>query len=459
MKAGLERKDNYRALLTLAGPIALSQIAQTSMGLVDTLMVGRLGAVPLAAIAIGATVHFTILLFGLGMVLAVGPLASQAHGAQRPRDVARYTRQGIWLATMLAPFGMAIEYSAGAWFPLLGQDPAVATLAVEYLRAIMWSLWPFLLFGALRSWLESVGKPIPVTLIALSAVLVNVAGNYAFIHGAFGAPAFGAIGVGYATTLSFVYLVLALVVYAQSRTALRSFGVFDRWRWPHLSYLRELIRVGTPMGVTFAIESGFFTATGILVGTLGAVSLAAHQIALQLVSFSFMFPLAIGLATTIRVGNLVGAERPATARHAGWLAIALGTGIMTVSATLYVLAPGALVSLFIGDAVGAEARAVGVVAVQLLFIAGVFQIFDGAQTVASGALRGLKDTFWPMVIGIVSYWVIGLTSSYFLMQRFGAQGIWTGLIIGLIFASGLLLYRWQRLSLRVSRAEGFRQNE
>lgn len=429
------------------------------MGLVDTLMVGRLGAVPLGAIAIGATIHFTILLFGLGMVLAVGPLASQAHGAERPRDVARYTRQGLWLATFLAPAGMALEYSAGSWLPLLRQDPEVAALAVEYMRAIMWSLWPFLAFGALRSWLESVGRPIPVTLIALSAVLVNIGGNYAFIYGRFGAPAFGAIGVGYATTLSFFYLVSALVFYAQSRTALRSYGVFDRWRWPDLAYLSELVRVGTPMGVSFAIESGFFTATGILVGTLGAVPLAAHQITLQLVSFSFMLPLAVALATTIRVGNLVGAGRADSAHHAGWLAIGLGTAIMALFAGIYVLAPEAFVRLFIGREASAEAEAVGTVAVELLFLAGVFQVFDGAQTVASGALRGLKDTFWPMVIGLVSYWVIGLSIGYHLMQTEGAVGLWIGLVVGLIAAAAALLFRWRRLSVRVVARGGFRQNE
>ncbi len=451
MEAGVETKDNARALLYLAGPIALSQLAQTSMGLVDTLMVGRLGAVPLAAIAIGATIHFTILLFGLGMVLAVGPLASQAHGAGLSRDVARYTRQGLWLATILAPIGMAIEYSAGAWFPLLNQDPEVAALAVEYLRALAWSIWPFLLFAALRSWLESVGKPIPVTVIALSAVAVNIAGNSAFVYGRFGAPELGAIGVGYATTISFVYLVIALFVYAQSRSALRAYRVFDRWRWPHPTYLKELVRVGAPMGMSFAIESGFFTATGILVGTLGAVPLAAHQIALQLVSFSFMLPLSVALAITIRVGNLIGAERPDTARHAGWLAIAIGTAIMALSAVLYVLVPHSLVSLFMGGAPSSESQAVGAVAVQLLVLAGVFQVFDGAQTVANGALRGLKDTFWPMVIGLVSYWAIGLSSGYYLMQTRGAQGLWLGVVIGLVFAATALIWRWRRMSARVVR--------
>ena len=450
MIGSLEPSDNWRALLLLAGPIALSQLSQTSMGFVDTVMVGRLGAVPLAAVAIGATIHYTVLLFGLGIVLAVGPLASQAHGASKPRDVARYTRQGIWLATIFAPIGMAIEFTAEQWLPLLGQDPGVSVIAGEYLRAVMWSIWPFLGFGALRSWLESVGRPLPVTAIALSAVAVNAIGNYAFVYGSFGMPALGAVGAGYATSVSYFYLFLALLIYSQSRTSLRSYRVFDRWRWPRATYLRELVRVGLPMGISFAIESGYFTVTGILVGTLGAVSLAAHQIALQLVSFSFMIPLSVGLATTIRVGNLVGAERVDTARHAGWLAIGVGAGVMVISALVYGLSPKPLVGLFLGDTSVGESASVAALAAQLLFLAGLFQIFDGTQTVASGALRGLKDTFWPMVIGLVSYWVVGLGTGYFLMTTLGTRGLWIGIIFGLAVAAVLLVARWRRLSSRVA---------
>ena len=436
-------------LLRLAGPIALSQLAQTSMGFVDTMMVGRLGAVPLAAVAVGATVHFTILLFGLGVVLGVGPLASQAHGAQRPGDVARYTRQGLWLALLLAPPSMALEYSAAQWLPLLGQEPAVAALAGDYLRAVMWSLWPFLAFGALRSWLEAVNRPLPVTAIALTAVAVNALANRVLIYGWGPVPASGAVGAGYATAVSYLYLLIALVAYAQSRTSLRAFGVFDRWRWPDAVYLRELVRVGLPMGVSFAIESGYFTVTGILVGTLGAVALAAHQIALQLVSFSFMLPLSIGLASTIRVGNLVGAGEPRLARQAGWLAIGLGSGIMVASALLYGLSPKPLVAIFLGTRTDADSLAVAGLAAQLLLLAGIFQVFDGAQTVANGALRGLKDTFWPMVIGLVSYWAIGLSMGVYLMQDRGARGLWIGIIVGLAAAAVALIARWARLSGRV----------
>ena len=443
-------RGNLAALLALAAPIAVSQVAQSALGFTDTLMVGRLGAVPLASVSLGVTIHYALLLFAFGIVLGVGPLASQAYGAGDVRDVARYTRQGLWLATLLAPFVMGIEYAAPLWLRYLGQDAPVAALAGEYLRAVMWTVWPFLAFAALRAWLEAIGRPRPITAIAVSAVGVNVLANYVLIFGHYGAPALGAVGAGYATAISYSYFFLAALTYVIWRAELRAYRVFDRWRSPNAAYLRELLSVGLPMGVSFALEAGFFSVIGILVGTLGANSLAAHQIGVQMVSLSFMFPLAISMATTVRVGNLVGAADHAAARRSGWLAIGLGIAATVVSALAYVSFPEAIVTLFLGAGAAAlEREAVGAIAVQLLIVAGVFQIFDGVQSVASGALRGLKDTFWPMVIASVSYWVIGLGTGYYLMGGYGAPGLWSGLGAGLAAASGALLWRWRRLSRRV----------
>lgn len=443
----MTRRENLMALLTLAGPIAVSQVAQTSLGFVDTVMVGRLGAVPLSAVSIGVAVHYTLLMLALGTVMAVGPLASQAHGAKEPREVARYTRQGLWLATFLAPVIVAVEYAAPYWVHLLQQDAEVTPLIAEYLRAVCWSAWPFLAFTALRAWLESVGRPRPVTVIAVLAVAVNALANYVFVYGNFGFPGLGAVGAGYATSVSYGFLFLALTGYALSHSSLRAYHVLDRVRAPAAAYLRELLRVGFPMGITFALEVGFFSAMGILVGQLGTVQLAAHQISLQMASLSFMLPLAISMAVSIRVGNLIGAGQPRSATEIGWLAIGVGAAIMTVSAAVYALAPGAIIALFLGEgALEGEGRAVAALAAQLLLLAGAFQVFDGVQAVAAGGLRGLKDTFYPMVIGLVSYWGIGLPLGYFLMAGQGARGLWTGLIAGLACASVALTWRWVRLS-------------
>lgn len=447
MEAVITRRDNLRALLVLAGPIAISQVAQTSLGFVDTVMVGRLGAVSLSAVSIGVAVHYTLLMLALGTVMAVGPLTSQAHGADETREVARYTRQGLWLATLLAPLIMAAEYSAPLWVDYLRQEPAVTPLIVEYLRAVCWSAWPFLAFTALRAWFESVGRPQPVTAIAVLAVGVNVVANYALVYGSLGAPAMGAVGAGYATAVSYAFILVTLIGYALSRPAMRAYHVLDRLRRPALAYLRELLRVGLPMGVTFALEVGFFSAMGILVGQLGTVQLAAHQISLQMASLSFMLPVAVSMAVSIRVGNLVGAGQLASAREVGWMAIFVGGGIMAVSASAYALFPGSIICLFLGEGAAAgEGLAVAALATELLLLAGAFQVFDGVQATAAGSLRGLKDTFYPMLIGLVSYWVIGLPVGCVLMEAYGARGLWMGLIVGLVCAASALTLRWWRLS-------------
>lgn len=421
------------------------------MGFVDTVVVGKLGAVSLAGISLGSTIHFTSLLLCLGTVLAVGPMVSQAVGAQNETEIRRYTRQGVWLASFLTPLVMLVDWSAIYWLALLGQPFEVAEVAGEYMRAVSWSVLPFLCFGAIRSWLEALNRPLPVTFIAISAVFVNLLGNYVFVHGHFGVPAYGAVGAGYATTVSYFYMVGALVVYAMSIPSLRAYRIFDKWRSPDAKYLWNLFKVGAPMGVTFGIESGLFMITAILIGRLGTVPLAAHQIALQLASLSFMIPLSVALASTIRVGNLVGAGAYASAKHAGWLSIGLGALVMCLSAVVFVTMPNPLIKLFLGvDAFVIEPE-VSQLAVKLLALAALFQLVDGIQATAGGALRGLKDTFWPMIIGLVSYWLIGLSVGYSLSLKQGAIGLWIGLVAGLGVAAVLLVLRWNRLGSRIVR--------
>ncbi len=423
------------------------------MGFVDTVVVGRLGAESLAGISLGSMIHFTILLLCLGTVLAVGPLVSQAVGAENNTDIRRYTRQGLWLATFLTPLVMAVDWSAIYWLESLGQPPEVAAIAGEYMRAVSWSVLPFLAFGAIRSWLEALNRPLPVTVIAVIAVFVNLLGNYIFVYGHLGVPAFGAVGAGYATTLSYFFMVCALIGYSLNVKSLKEYRLFDKWRAPNFTYLWELFKVGAPMGVTFGIESGLFMITAILIGQLGTVPLAAHQIALQLASLSFMIPLSVALASTIRVGNLVGAKAYASAKHAGWLSIGLGALVMCVSAVVFVAFPEMLIELFLGEKAATTEIEVAELAVKLLALAAVFQLVDGIQATAGGSLRGLKDTFWPMLIGLISYWAIGLSVGYSLSLKQGAEGLWIGLVVGLAVAAVLLVGRWNRLINRIVREE------
>ncbi len=441
---------DVRATLVLAGPIVVSQLAQVSNGLVDTIMVGRLGPTALAGVALGSSVFFTTALVCLGVVLAVGPMVSQAAGAGDREGVARSARQGLWMALVLAlPAGALLQFAA----PLLAltrQDPRVLAIAGGYLGAVAWGIGPFLGFGVLRSFAEGLEKPTPVTLIALSAVAVNVFANDTFIYGRYGVPAMGAVGVGWATATSYWYLFAALALFTQARPLFRRYGVFRHLSRPDPAFFRELFRVGWPIGISFGIEAGLFTATAVMAGALGGTALAAHQIAIQCASFTFMVPLSVGLAGSVRVGQAVGGGRGHEARRAGLTAIGLALVFMCGAALAFLTVPRPLIGLFLDGDRGAN-RPVVELAVGLLGIAGAFQVFDGIQAAAAGALRGLKDTRVPMLIGLAAYWGVGLTAAYALGfgAGLGARGLWMGLVLGLATAAAGLTWRFHRRSLHL----------
>ncbi len=412
------------------------------MGFVDTVMVGRLGPTDLAAVSLGSAVFFGLLVFALGILVGVGPLVAQAVGARDERTVEEVGRHGLLLALLLSPVvlvGIALVREQLDHFIA---DAEVVVLARGYLGAVSWSVLPFLAFVGLRSWLEALNRPLVVTVFALLTVGVNVIGNYAFVYGEFGFPALGAVGTGYATSMSNAFLFIGLLCYTLSRSQLRSYQIFKIWRGVQATRLLELLRVGGPIGISFGIEVGLFSVTAVLVGGLGATALAAHQIVIQCAAMAFMLPLSVALASTIRVGNLVGADRCGEARQAGWLGVALGAGIMVVTATAFVLLPEQILSLFMGE-IDAEEQEVASLATNLLLLAGAFQIADGIQGTAAGALRGLKDTFGPMLIGLFSYWGVGLTSGYMLSKSYGVYGFWMGLVAGLAMAAVLLVGRWR----------------
>lgn len=440
-------------MLALSAPIVLSQLAQVSNGLVDTAMVGRLGPTALAGVALGSSVFFWIALMCLGVVLAVGPMVSQAHGARDDTGVARSVRQGLWMALALTLPCLAVLYSVEPLLDLTGQDAEVQRIAGGYLRAVAWGIFPFLGFGALRSFVEGLARPVPVTVIALSAVGVNVLANYTYIYGRFGFPEMGPVGVGWATATSFWYLFAAMVLYVMAKRSLRHYGIFAELRRPDLAYFRDLFRIGWPIGISFGIESGLFTATAILAGALGAASLAAHQIALQCAAFTFMVPLSVGIAGSVRVGQAIGAGRVDAARRSGWTAIGLSFLFMCGTALLFLTLPEPLIGVFL-QTDRPENRAVVELGITLLGIAGAFQVFDGIQAAAAGALRGMKDTRLPMLIGLVTYWGLGLTTAYVLglHKGYGAPGLWWGLVIGLAGAAIGLTLRFRLQIGRMGRA-------
>jgi MATE family multidrug resistance protein len=439
-----------RATLRLAGPVIAAQLAQISMGFVDTVMVGRLGPEALAGIALGNSVFFTLLIISGGVVQAVGPMVSQAVGADDRTTIARSVRQGLWLGVLLTIPAALLLWNAGALLRLVGQEPATADRAAGYLQAILWGFLPACWFTALRSFVEGLARPLPVTIISLVGVGLNVGANYVLMYGAWGLPALGLVGTGWASTIVFWTMFGLLSALVVTTRPFCTHPVFANLRVPDLEVLRELVRIGGPMGVSRGVEAGLFMITALMAGTLGATALAAHQVALQCAAFTFMVPVGVAIAGSVRVGQAAGRTDPDAARRAGYASILLSTAFMGVAALAFWLLPRPIVALYLDVSAPANADVVPL-AVTLLGVAAVFQVFDGVQVAASGALQGLKDTRIPMLIAVATYWGIGLTSGYVLGLRrgWGAEGLWWGHVVGLVAASILLLLRFRRTVERV----------
>lgn len=437
-------RREVRGTLALAAPLVGVQLAQMSMSFVDVVMVGRLGTAALAAAVLGSTVFFTLVLVCIGVVLAVQPTVAQAVGAQDEATVGRATRQGLWLGTFI---GLPMFVAMGFAEPVLlwtGQRADTAALAAAYLGAIRWGLLPDLWFTALRGLCEGVARPRAILVVTVAATGLNAGLNYVLMYGALGAPALGLVGTGWSSALTMTLMFGGLGLYVH-RGALARYRVFRDLGRPDMAMLRALFALGWPIGISLGLEAGLFTAATLLVGRLGDVALAAHQIAINAASVAFMIPLGIGMAGSVRVGQATGAGDAAGAARAGWTAIGLGAGFMTLSALLFWLQPQWVVWVYAG---ASPDPAVSTLAVSLLGIAAIFQLVDGTQAAAGGALRGLKDTRAPMLIGAVSYWGVGLTTGAVLGLHLGrgAEGLWWGLTFGLAMAALLLVVRFRTLA-------------
>lgn len=428
-----------------------SQLLQMSMGFVDTLMVGRLGATSLAAVALGGAIYHPLFLICAGVMSAVSPLVSQSHGAGESEPIGRTVRQALWLATILAVPGILILWNVKPFLIMVGIDPSVAIQTQGYLRAIAFSFIPGLWYWVLRHFVEALGRPRPVMVITLAGAIANAALNYGLMFGKLGLPAMGVVGTGWSTTIVVYSIFITLVVFVRSQRSLKSYDVFRKLGRPDRPYLRRIFRLGWPIGIMFGVETGLFAAAAFMMGTIGTNELAAHQIALQCAALTFMVPLGLAFASTIRVGFEVGAQNPEGAQVAGYTGMCLAATVMAIFAILFVVAPEPILSLFIdlGDPANAVVADLGVV---LLGLAAVFQIFDGVQIAAAGALRGLHDTRVPMYIAFASYWGVGLSAAYILAfpLELGPRGIWWGLVLGLAAASILLSFRFQYLTSRSS---------
>ena len=432
-------RREFRPMLRMALPLALAELGWMAMGVVDTIMAGRLGAAAIGAGSLGGNLFYPIAIFGTGLLAGMDTLVSQSFGAGDPRDCRRSLVNGVWLAA-----GLALPLALVIWalIPLLravGTNPRVMVLLGPYLKALLWGILPLLAYAAFRRYLQAVNVVAVITFATVSANIVNFVGNWALMFGHWGAPAMGLEGSGWSTTIARAYmaaLLLAAIAWHERKTG----NLLFRMSWkPDVARLLRLLDLGLPAALQILIEGGLFGVIAVLAARLDEVSLAAHGIAVNVVSTTYMVPLGIGSAAAVRVGQAVGRkDRPGVATS-GWTAFLLGTLFMAVAGLALWTMPRLILRVFTADALVIASGAA------LLRIAALFELFDGFQTVATGALRGLGDTRSPMLAHLAGYWLIGLPISYVLCfpLNWGVPGIWVGLTTALILIGVALVWVWR----------------
>jgi MATE family multidrug resistance protein len=445
--------QEFRATIALATPLALANLLQMLTYAVDVIFIARLGEDPLAASTLAISLFGLVLWALTSLTGAVAPLIAESIGARArtPRPVRRATRMALWLAVITGAGGMAVCMLLVPLMRVSQQEEQLIPLASEYNSIIVFSLIPMLLAGVLRNFVSALGRPIFATLITALGIVVNSIANYAFIFGNFGAPELGLAGAAIATNITALVILAAYVVAIVANPAMARYRIFYRMWRPDWVRMRRIIALGTPIAFTVMAEAGIFGAAPFLMGVFGPAQVAGHALALQLAALAFQVPFGVGQAVTIRVGYAYGAQDRVGITRAGWSALAISVGFMSMTAAAMVLFPEALLSIYVDT--GAQRNAAVVAfALQFLVFAAAFQLVDGIQAVAAGALRGLQDTRIPMWIAIFSYWVpgIGAAIGFGFLAGLEGVGIWMGLSTGLACAAVLLLWRWmarERLDL------------
>jgi multidrug resistance protein, MATE family len=442
-------RAEFRPTLRLALPLVLAELGWMSMPIVDTMMVGRLpnSATAIGAVSLGGILVHVLAFFGGGLLVGLDTVVSQAFGAGQREDCHRSLLHGIYLSLVLSP-----PLIAPVWFfsPLLRAAriaPDVAALTIPYAKAMAWGTLPLLLYFAVRRCMQAMNLVRPIAFALITANIINAVGNWILIYGKLGAPRMGVVGSGWSTAWSRIYLAAVLVGYLlwydrRHRTQLLQTPV-----QPELARLRRLIALGFPAAMQITLEIGVFALVTALIGRLGAVPLASHQIALNTVAFTYMVPLGISSAAAVRVGQAIGRNDPRAASAAGGTAIFLGAAFMALAGIALLVFPRVIARIYTPDATVIRST------VLLLAAGAAFQLFDGIQTVATGALRGAGDTRTPMLCHFTAYWIIGLPLGAWLCFRrnLGALGLWIGLSLALILIGIVLLVTWRRTVRRLER--------
>lgn len=431
-------RTDIRAMVRLALPVVIVQVGLMGMGVADTVMVGHQSGEALAAVALGNIYFFAVSMFGVGTLLALDPLVAQAVGAGDQRSITRALQRGLVLAAALSVPTALLFLPVTPILAAARQPAAVVPIASAYVFAAIPGIFPFLAFVVLRQSLQAMGRLRPIVLTILLANLLNIGLNWIFIFGHLGIPEMGAVGSSWASTISRWAMAIGLLLagWPVLRTHLES---------PDSELLRlvpliRMVRLGAPIGVQQTLEFGIFGAVGLLMGWMGTDQVAGHQVALNLASLAFMVPLGVSAAAAVLVGHAVGRDDPLGARRAAGAALLCGTAFMSCSAAVFLLMPATLAAGYTND------PAVRAVAIGLLPLAGIFQLFDGWQVVSIGILRGVADTRSPMIVNVLGFWLVGLPVGAWLAFRadLGPAGLWWGLVVGLGLVGLILLDRVRR---------------
>ncbi|MFT5675266.1 MAG: MATE family multidrug resistance protein [Paraglaciecola sp.] len=434
-------KKELKTIAHLAWPLLIAQVTQTLMGVSDTIMAGRYSATDMAAVAIGFGFALPILVFVQGITLALPPIISRFNGAKQTDKVANATQQMVWLTLAFSCLGALFAFVFEPLFNMVEMEANLRRITIEYIQYVLYSMPAFGLYQVLRNYCEGLSFTKPSMIIMVVGLLINIPANYVFIYGGFGVPAFGGAGCGIATGLVFVAMFVATLLYTIYSKKLTKFHLYTRFYKPNAKDIKDCLKLGFPIAMTILFEVSLFALVAILLAPFGATMVAAHQVALNFSALMFMLPLSIGMATSIRIGHLLGEGRPEQAKLASYCAVTVGLLIACLTASLTVFGREYIARLYTVDTAVIE------LASSLLLLAAMFQFSDAVQVISATVLRGYKDTAAMFYLSFISYWLVGMTIGCVLgltdwiVPRMAAAGFWIGFICGLTCAAVLLGWR------------------
>lgn len=438
-------KHEMSRLISLTWPLLVAQVTQTLMGVSDTIMAGRFSAVDMAAVAIGFSITIPILCFVQGLAMAIPPIVSKLQGADKSHQIANATQQAFYLILPISFVIMAMNFFVEYWFSLIDMESELRRITVEYVQYILYATPAFAAYQILRNYCEGLSNTKPTMVIMVVGLMVNIPANYILIYGKLGLPALGGVGCGIATALVYLAMLVTTTIYVGLSKRMQVFNLYQNLVQPHWLQIKATFWLGIPIALTILFEVTLFGVVALLLSPLGPLTVASHQITLNFSALMFMFPLSIGMATTIRVGYCLGKEDIKGAALAAKTAIFLGLAIAMFTALITVLAREQIALLYSSDSQVIE------LAVSLMFLAAMFQLSDAVQAISAGALRGYKDTRAMFIITFFAYWAIGLPTGVilaltdWLMPALGAKGFWIGFICGLTSAAIMLGLRLKHI--------------